>query len=46
VIVIQENSLTLESGEKFHTVMFSYFRAREAREVVLPAGESLDSLLG
>ena len=48
VTVIQENSLTVESagsGTKYHTIMFSYFRARDAKEVVLPAGESVDSLL-
>jgi hypothetical protein len=45
ITVIQENSLTLESGTKYHTLMFSYFRAREAKEVMLPAGESVDSLL-
>jgi hypothetical protein len=48
VTVIQENSLTVEaaeSGTKYHTVMFSYFRCRDAKEVMLPAGESLDSLL-
>jgi hypothetical protein len=45
VVVIQENSLTIDSGVKYHTAMFSYFRSREAKEVVLPAGESVDSFL-
>ena len=44
-LVFQEHSLTVASGGKYHTVLCSYFRAREAKDVVLPAGESLDSLL-
>ncbi len=45
VLVFQEDTIHLESGGKYHTLLCSYFRARDARDVVLPAGESLDGLL-
>ena len=45
VIVVQENRLRLDTGEDYHTVICSYFRAKMAKELVLSPGESLDKLL-
>jgi hypothetical protein len=45
VVVVQENHVRLESGDEYHTVLCSHFRAKEAKEVVLPPGASLDALL-
>jgi len=43
-LIVQENRVTFESVT-YHTVLCSYFRTKEAREIVLKPGESLDGLL-
>jgi hypothetical protein len=45
VIVVQESPIGLDSGGAVDTVLCSHFRSKDAREVVLPSGESLDGLL-
>ncbi len=45
VIVAQVSPIALESGGAVETVLCSHFRSKEAREVVLRSGASVDSLL-
>lgn len=45
LIVVQEQHIDVESHGRLHTMLCSFFRSKEAKEVVLPPGQSLDGLL-